>query len=308
MINNDQGDGQTKLPRVAVVTVTFNSSGVIDDFLHSISRQIGVSVKLFAVDNASKDDTVETLRNVSEDFDLEIFSNAENLGVAEGNNIGISAALAQNYDWILLLNNDTIFGESFVREMVTTATVREFKILSPLIEATEPKNTTWYSSGSLNRLRGFRAGHGQMGHPIDSARKGIYRTEYASTCALLVHSEVFSKVGLMDEQYFVYFDDVDFCIRARAAGFQYWVNSETVMTHKASSLTGGSLSEFTIYWVSRNWVLICRKHQSAPLRAMSYCYMQFSMLVKMLMRRETPKHYAARQRAFLAGLRLPLAR
>lgn len=299
--------GNISWPRVAVVTVTYNSALVIEDFADSLVHQEGVTARLFAVDNASSDNCVQRLRKYDGKLDMTVIQNAENLGVAEGNNLGIRAARDEDFDWILLVNNDTTFGPTFIIDMLSSAEEGNIKILSPLIMATEPENSVWYATGSLHRNRGFRAGHDGMGRPLAEVARGVSPTEYASTCALLVHTDVFDIAGMMDPQYFVYFDDVDFCIRATAAGFRYWVNSDIVLTHKASSLTGGSLSDFTIFWVSRNWVLICRKHLGLVPRLFAYGYMQLSMLAKLVAGRETLKHYFARQCAFVTGLRLPLA-
>jgi GT2 family glycosyltransferase len=286
---------------VGVVTVLFNSAEVLPDFLDSLAAQAGVLVRLYAVDNASRDASVELVRSESR-FHVSVIPNDDNLGVAVGNNQGIAGALADGVDWVLLLNNDTLFDADTLAIMAAAAAEEGAQIMSPLIAATDPPGTVWYSTGHLVPWQGFRAFHDDVGAAL-SQRSVSYRTDYASTCALLVDPAVFREVGMMDPVYFVYFDDVDFAVRAKRSGFEYWVTTKALVTHKASSLTGGKHSAFTIEWTSRNWPLVALRNLSGARATLALLFILSWAAGRFILRRDSLSIFATRLRAYRKGFR-----
>lgn len=292
-----------KPPRIGVVTVTYNSGAVLPDFLDSIAAQTGIDVRLYVVDNDSRDSTAELLSAESRIEHLTTVFNPRNLGVAVGNNQGIELALADECDWVLLLNNDTFFPSDTLASLARVASENNLDIVSPLIEATEPQSTIWYGGGHYVPLQGFRTKHDSGGRPTDQFPTELAKTGYASTCCLLVRPVVFHTVGLMDPVYFVYFDDVDFAVRCNKAGFDYWLTPEARIIHKASSLTGGKSSPFTVKWVSRNWPLIARRHLKRPQSLLALAFIQAWMLARLATGRDGMNVYQERQRSFREGVR-----
>ena len=294
---------------IALVTVTYNSEDVLEDFFNSLlDDPVLPRIRLYLVDNASSDKTLEIASQYRGRIDMSIQANKGNDGVAVGNNQGISAALKDGAEWILLVNNDTIIPEGTIIGLVNTAAENGLHILSPTIEGIDPAESVWYAGGTISPYQGMKVRHEKMGSPIGGARQDLRQTSYASTCCLLIHRDVFNFIGGMDKDYFVYFDDVDFAIRAKSSGFPYWLTGEYKIIHKASSLTGGYLSPFTIRWISRNWVLVTRKHCSAVQTVTALVYMQLWMLARTATRRDTLAHYKLRQRSFLEGLKAPITR
>jgi GT2 family glycosyltransferase len=288
---------------IAVVTVTYNSEDVLDDFLDSLARQQGASFVLIAIDNASSDASLARLRSESR-FPLEIVANAENLGVAEGNNQGILRALDQGFDNVLLLNNDTRFETSFLADLLRVSQLNDLSILCPLIAGIEPPGTVWFRAGHAHGWQGYLGRHDGAGVAISEVPRGsLEEVEYAPTCALLVRAEVFRRVGLMDPIYFVYFDDVDFCVRAKRAGYAYYVTTDVRMVHKASTLTGGAESEFSIRYMSRNWALAASRLNHPLVRPIAYAYIILWMLARFLLRRDSAIVYAKRRAGFREGIR-----
>lgn len=295
------------LPRVGVVTVTYNSESVLEDFLVSLAGQRGVNLSTYVIDNDSQDASVEMVTNaVGLDF-RKIIVNEANLGVAEANNQGIEAALNDQCEWVLLLNNDTVFPSDLIATLVTEATSNGLQLLSPVIEAADPSGTIWYCQGRYLPWQGFRTYHPLQGEPLSAASDRLTKTQYASTCCLLVHKSVFSTIGLMDPNYFVYFDDVDFAVRANRAGYAYWVTPITTLLHKASSMTGGLDSPFSRKWGSRNWVLISRKNHRGVMRLWSYAVILVRSFIRFLSGRDSASQYRERLRAFYEGWTTPIA-
>lgn len=289
-------------PRVGVVTVTYNSSSVLDDFLRSIAAQEGVDVILYVVDNASHDDSVARVQ-AADGVTAVVIANDDNLGVAVANNQGIERALLDSCDWVLILNNDTVFAADMIATLVGEADSHGLDLVVPLIEATEPPDTIWYAEGHYRPSQGYRTFHDGTGRPVAEFPETLTRTQYAPTCCLLVRPKVFADVGRMDPVYFVYFDDVDFAVRCAAQGYQYWVTPATRLTHKASSLTGGKASPFTIKWTSRNWPLIARRHSTGLRAASSLAFIQTWMLGRLLLRKDSAAVYRQRQLGFREGVR-----
>lgn len=298
---------ENRLPRIGVVTVTYNSEAVLPDFLESISSQDGVDVRLYAIDNDSHDNSVAMLRAETRLGFLQTVANESNLGVAVGNNQGIELAMHDDCDWVLLLNNDTILPRDALATLVRVAEDNALKLLSPTIEATEPPGTIWYGGGRFVPLQGFRTLHGTAGEPVSKFPEELTKTGYASTCCLLVSPSVFKAVGLMDPVYFVYFDDVDFAVRSVKHGFEYWVTPDVSIIHKASSLTGGKTSPFTVKWVSRNWPIIAIRHLNLSSRLVALAYIQLWMFARLAVKKDSVQVFRVRQSGFKEALRVATA-
>lgn len=292
---------------IGIVTVTYNSADVLPDFLLGIrDAAIETPLRLYIIDNASQDETLDVVESDAGGIDLVTIANATNLGVAEGNNIGIQKALDDGAEWILLLNNDTLIPKGTIAGLVNDAELHRADIVSPAIKAWDPSDSTWYAGGAINRYLGMRATHTGAGQPFSSIVPSFGTTGYASTCCLLVRAEVFSRVGLMDERFFVYYDDVDFAIRAIDAGYHYWMDGGRHIVHKVSALTGGASSDFTIRWSSRNAILITRKHGAGFGRYCSFAYIWASAIAKYLLRRDSFRQMRLRISAFREGHRVSL--
>ena len=297
-----------KVPTLGVVTVTYNSSSVLHDFLESVSMQTGVQVVLYAVDNASSDDSVSILSSATlSNGTIEVLASKTNLGVAEGNNVGLRRALDDGVDWVILLNNDTSFVKDTFSTLIEVAVRNRVKILSPVIEAEDPTGSLWFGGGSIVEWQGYRVLHSGIGTvAADRETVGeVERTGYAPTCALLVDPRVFAVVGLMDASYFVYWDDVDFALRCQRAGYDYFITSRARLLHKVSALTGGSDSWFSSRWDARNRALGIRRFaRNSRELWLGYWFTRLLLLIRGFRRHESWRLLWMRQRAFSEGWRL----
>lgn len=287
--------------KVGVVTVTYNSAAVIEPFLRDTFAQSHDNLLLYVIDNASGDDTLARVRT-NADPRLRVIANDRNVGVAEGNNQGIRAALADGCEAVLLINNDTEFEPGLVAKLVAHMRESGARLALPKMLFFDPPDMIWCAGGSFNRLRGYSVTHrgeyeadrGQYDHPGT--------VEYAPTCCLLVHREVFDRIGVMDERYFAYFDDADFCIRATRAGLELHYVPQAVLRHKVSSLTGGGASPFGAYYFTRNRFLFLKKHigrMTAVLFAAPY---QAYLLLRLISFKDGMKLFLAKQKGMFAGL------
>lgn len=268
--------------KLGVVTVTYNSSKFLDEFVASCNRQKLREFRVYSIDNNSPDDTADHLLRIS-DARWYVSINSDNRGVAAANNQGIVQALRDGCDWILLLNNDTSFDENFFSTLLSECVTNSGVVAVPKIYFDEPKGQIWYGGGGFRPLKGYTGYHSAMGE-MDVGQCDQHRTvEYAPTCAMILHRSVFEDIGLMDETYFIYFDDTDFCWRLKRAGIQIAYTPATTLIHKVGGSTGGDRKPFTVSYTSRNRLYYLRKNFGAvsalawrPFFLMVYLYRYLS--------------------------------
>jgi len=207
--------------------------------------------------------------------DLVVLKNSRNLGFAEGNNVGIRYALKNGADWVLILNNDTTVAPDLLIQLIKQSSlINQSGILGPKIyfapgfeyhknryKPSQRGKVFWYAGGVIDWKNVYCSHRG-----VDEVDSGQYdkleETDFVSGCAMLVKKEVFEKIGLFDSRYFLYLEDVDFCQRAKKAGFKIiYVPGGKVWHYNASSSeVGGALHD---YFITRNRLLFGVKYAPA---------------------------------------------
>lgn len=270
---------------VGIVTVLYNSNSVLEGFFRSLALQVGdpFRLRLYVIDNSADDSGAVLCRRLAAEAGLEatvVFNNA-NAGVARGNNQGIELALADGCSHVLLSNNDVEFAAGTIARLVSALDASDASAATPKIHYFDDRRI-WFVQGR------FRPWTMQIDHlGIREADNGqfdaVKRCDYAPTCFMLCRSELFRQVGLMDEQYFVYYDDADFLWRMRAAGKWLQVVTEALVLHKVSTSTGGDFTPFSIYYANRNRIYFLRKHLGGLQRFAATCYLLATRAVQALM-------------------------
>ena len=228
-------------PSIAIIVLTWNGRELTLDCLRSLEAVATPNLRTIVVDNASADGTVDAIRARYGER-VTVIEHPSNLGFAAGNNAGIQRALADGVALVLLLNNDTVVAPDFVDQLVRSLLAApDIGIAAPKIYYAEPRDQIWFAGGEISMWRGTARHIG-----IRETDRGQYDRErdidYATGCALLVRREVFEKVGDLDPAYRAYFEDVDFCVRAREAGFRIRYVPGAHVWHRISASTGGQLS------------------------------------------------------------------
>src|SRR5215470_472939 len=289
--------------KIGVVTVTYNSEQVIDGFLTSLLAQTHERFVLYVVDNISSDATLARVATYN-DARIRVVANHDNRGIAEGNNQGIRAALRDACRLILLFNNDTEFDAKLLEVLVAGIERTRSDMVAPKIMFHHDQSKIWSAGGGLNARRaysGFHHGYGETDRgQFDEARL----VQHAPACCLLIRDYVFDRIGLMDDCYFTYVEDTDFCYRAMRAGLTITYLPEARVLHKAHSLTGGLFSPFMMRYTTRNRTYFMLKH-FGRWRGLGYVIAyQIHLLIEVLARRVEWPMFVLRERAFLEGLRL----
>lgn len=286
--------------RIGVVTVTYNSATVISEFMDSVLKQSHSEFILYVVDNASSDETLKLTYGYS-DSRIVTIRNVDNVGVAEGNNIGIRAALRDGCSFVLLVNNDTIFDADLFSTLLQNLGKRQSLMIVPKILYFDPSNKIWSAGGSFSRWRGMSWHFGF--NQIDNGQfDQLVEVAYSPTCCMLISGKVFERIGLMDAKYFVYFDDTDFCLRAYRQRMKLLYVPTARVFHKVSSLTGHR-SQVAIRYLIRNHVYYVMKN--FPRMAAYYLLVCQVNAVRKSLQAENPwKAFVIAERAFLEGLAL----
>lgn len=286
---------------IGVVTVTYNSRAVISDFMESLLQQSHREFLLYVVDNCSSDDTLAVVDRYS-DPRVTIICNSTNLGVAEGNNIGIRAALHDGCSSVLLINNDTMFPRDVISTLHEGLHVHHCDMIVPKILYFDEADKIWSAGGAFSRLRG-RSKHLGFGAKDDQEFDQPREVEYSPTCCMLVTKEVFERVGIMDPNYFVYFDDSDFCLRAHRAGIRLVYCPNTRVFHKVSSLIGHR-SDTSIRYVTRNHIFFVLKHFRFWQKLYYIPICQAHIIIRCLFAKNPAKAFVIAQQAFWEGISL----
>jgi GT2 family glycosyltransferase len=283
----------SSLEHIGIVTVLYLSDNVLAGFFASLGGEMtfGTTFTLYVIDNSPTRSGLDTAQALAHEHGIKavfVFNNA-NLGVAKGNNQGIELALDDGCSHILLANNDVEFRQGTIDTLLSALTSGE-RIATPKILYYGADSLIWYAGGDIRpwtmRVPHFgmltrdRGQYDQAGH-----------TPYAPTCFMLLEASVFREVGLMDEAYFVYYDDADFVWRMNKHGLRIRYTPQSVVQHKVSTSTGGSLSPFTLYYTNRNRIYFIRKNLDGPQRAFALTYSTLTRVIRIF---TLPKPLAAK--------------
>ena len=225
------------MDKVGLVTITYNSANVLQSFLDCILKQTHDSFILYVIDNSSLDNTLAILQRCH-DPRIVVIKNKINFGVAKANNQGIIRAIEDGCNQVLVINNDVKFEPNLIHKLLKVQKETNCSLVTPKIMYFDNPQHIWYAGGFFLKSRGYLPSHRGMQELDQGQYDEILEVEYASTCCLLVKKEVFQDIGMMNEKYFVYFDDTDFSYRIyRDKRHKIFYCPDVEFYHKVGSLT-----------------------------------------------------------------------
>lgn len=295
------------MKKIGLVTVLFNSPAVLSDFYSSVEKQTYGNKHLYIIDNSTNHESLNLTQQLLDSKETKytfISNEGNNVGVAQANNQGIEQALLDGCEYVLLTNNDLIFNmENTLSKMVDLAEQSECKLVSPVI-LSYPEKKVWYAGAFFNKKKAT-APHLFEGTDYDEIYTNVPdKCDYAPTCFLLVHRTVFDTIGYMDSRYFAYYDDTDFLYRANNADISVKMLNEPLVFHKVSTSTGGGLSLFGAYYLTRNRIFFARKNIGSPYSYLSVIFTIMTRLIYPLYRKTSFKVYKAFLKGIVDGLTL----
>jgi GT2 family glycosyltransferase len=193
-----------------------------------------------------------------------VVANPANLGFAGGNNRGIEYALARGADWVLLLNNDTIVAPDFLDRLAEAAAAHpDFGIIGPVINYMDEPDAVM-TDGCVFNTPDFHGFFKRKPVPITRSNPpSITEVDVVNGCCMMIAAPVFARIGLIDERFFIYHEEMDFCLRARRAGVRSGVIGDQLVWHKGTSSFKKTGKRLPRYYDARNLVLLLWKHSGA---------------------------------------------
>ncbi len=254
---------------IAFVTVVMNDKS-IGDFLSGVRKQKQKNFHVFISDYSGNGDFAKFIS------DSVTVLKRENRGYAYGVNEGLKTAIRQGYDRFCIINDDVYFDGDFVRQIRKSLDTHPGSVTGGKIyyaagheyhkdryNSSERGNVLWYAGGFIDWA------HAQAIHRgVDEVDAGQYdepgRTGFVTGCLMVLDKTVIDAIGFLDESYFLYFEDADYCERAKRAGITLYYDPALVIRHKISQSTGGSGSPLHVRYQRKNLVKFALKY--APLR------------------------------------------
>lgn len=269
--------------KVFIVILNWNGGKNTGDCIESLKSINYADCEILVVDNASKDSSPKAIANKFPG--IKIIRNKTNLGFAGGMNVGIREAMEFNPEFILLLNQDVLVDKNFLTELVDKMqSDKKIGVIGPKIyfhsgAGAMPDKKLWAVGAEFVNARVWGSevymagvvpiGCGEMD---EGQYDNLNETDGMPGCCMLIKTEVIKKIGLLDERFFVFHEDDDYCIRIRRAGYKVCVAPKSVIWHKVST-SFRSKKELldkdfwyieenpqVIYYGYRNWLWVLRKH------------------------------------------------
>ena len=253
---------------LSIITINYNGLKDTCELIESLPAD-DESLEVIVVDNASTQDEASGIENRFPH--VMVIRSDENLGFAGGNNLGIQAAHGK---YLFFLNNDTIIHQpSAISHLIKRLeSSDEIGIVSPKIRFSWNNQSIQYAGYtplSSITLRNKPIGCGEDDHgQYDTA----HPTPYAHGAAMMVKREVIEQAGMIPECYFLYYEELDWSVMIRRAGYEIWYEPACTVYHKESQTTG-RISPLKTFYITRNRLLFAKRNIKGILKYVSYLYL-----------------------------------
>ncbi len=245
---------------VAVVVINYNGTGDTLECIRSLLRVTCPGVRIYVVDNGSDPPLRPALEVAG--VDVRLFESGRNLGFTGGNNLGARVALEEGADSVLFLNNDTVVAPGFLEPLVR-ALVEDsgLGIVTPKISFYGQERIFWAHGARVGRWTA-RSPHIGVYEKDTGQYDHIREVERVTGCAMLARRALIERVGLLDDRFFIYSEELDWCLRSRRAGWRLAVIKDSVIWHKGHRDSGRIGRPFIARLQTRNHLLMLRKNSN----------------------------------------------
>jgi len=246
--------------RIAIIVVNYNTASFVDEFASSLAQVREPAWRLVVVDSGSHDRSLAALQRAFPR--AKVVACDENVGFAAGANIGVRDALDAGDDFVLFLNPDTVVSPGFLRAMLDAADERTI-VVPKLLYRDDPSLVSTHAGGFDWRRGVFRdTYHGKRDGPATNRRREGLET--ASFACALVPARAFIDAGMLDERFFMYYEETDWLRRALSLGYRIRYEPTAVVYHRESGSSGGGwMTTFKQYYATRNRLYLLRKNSGS---------------------------------------------
>lgn len=244
-------------PLVSIIVLNYKGREDTLACLRSLEHLTYRNVQVILVDNDSKDGIAEAVHSAHPQ--VTVLESGGNLGFTGGNNLGIRYALEHRADYILLLNNDTIVAPDFLGPMVEVMEQNPaVGVTGPMIYYFSAPETIWSAGGEIDWAHGTTRMLGLNEEDVSQYGLSPRKVDFVTGCALMARRAVWEKVGVLDDQFFMYYEETEWCVRANRAGYAANLVPSAMIWHKIS-IEDRAVSPRTYYYMTRNRLLFLHK-------------------------------------------------
>lgn len=261
-------------PKIGIIIVNYNGAKDTIECIDSLMTINYKEIEIIVVDNKSTDNSEAILQAYNKDGKFKLIPADRNGGFSYGNNVGIREAIKDGVDYVLLLNNDTLVEAEFLNTLVSFLSKHRKAVLTGTILYAFNRNKIWYAGGHVSKWT-CRTSHENQDKTIDSITNRDKRVSFISGCEMLIPVSVIKHVGYLDEDYFLYSEDTDYCLRLIKNNIDMFYVPSSVIYHKVSASTS-KISSLTNYYSARNRRILIKKNLKFPqsLTAVIFTYLQ----------------------------------
>lgn len=281
---------------IALITVLFNCEKHLPLFFQCLGQQTDKNFVVIIIDNASNDSSLILARTLAQENSVrcEFIENGNNLGIATGNNQGVERARERGVRKVVLINNDISCDNYLIAKIRERAIDADFPAWTCLSYRGDTQER-WFGGGYLSWWRARGIHYDQL---ISERITEPTVISYAPTCLMYLKMEVFEKIGLMDDKYFVYYDDTDFCKRMMDMGITLTYDPTVSFRHYVGGSSGGEFSPFSLRINTRNKFYYIDKHYRTSIRWLIKGIAILSKLMQMLDKRRRGPIWEGMREAF----------
>ena len=263
--------------KVSVVTPNYNGERFLKAFLESLENDSECIGEVIIVDNGSDDGSLDYLKSTSFSFPLVLIENKENLGFAPAVN---QAILKAQNGLIFSINNDTEVKKGSINALIDLITSSDdiFSVQSKMLQYTNKELID--DAGDEYNLLGWTKKTGEN-HP--SSEYNDVRDIFSSCAgAAMYRKSVLDEIGLFDDSFFAYMEDVDLAIRSRISGYRNLLCPDAIVYHIGSATSGSRYNEFKVRLAARNNVWVVYKNLPIPMKIVNFIFLFFGFMIKYL--------------------------
>tara|TARA_B100001564_G_scaffold138824_1_gene116508 strand:- start:5484 stop:6380 length:897 start_codon:yes stop_codon:yes gene_type:complete len=249
---------------IAIIIINWKKYDFTNKCIESVLNSSFKNFKIILIDNECQDGFSE---EINKNDKIHIIKNKNNEGFARANNQAIKYSIKNGFDYVLLLNNDTLINNDLLELLIKHSNTLNHKIIQPLI-LNYNGTKIWNAGGTINNFFGTFQTY-KKGENFKNFKSSRHFTDWFTGCCVFIKSEIFNEVGYFDERFFAYYEDVDFSIRLKANGYSVSMMNDSYLQHFESASSKsiyqneGNLSPYVHYLNIRNHILLLKKHSKS---------------------------------------------
>ncbi len=260
---------QPSVKKICTVILEYQNPKMTLATIASLKKAVlpeGFANQIVVVDNSPVPDGF-LAKSLNQDKSIKLITTLQNTGFAKGNNLGIKYGLKRGCQYFLLLNNDVLVSRHFLQHLLATEAdlvvpkiyfAKGYEFHKNRYQANELGKVIWFAGAEFD-WNNVYSKHIGMNEVDKGQFNRAQEIEFANFCCVLIKKEVFKTIGLLDENYFLYWEDGDFSIRAKQAGFKIIYQPKAIIWHKNSGSSGAG-SSLHDYYLTRNRLIFGFKY------------------------------------------------